>query len=71
VPLVLEETYSIHEEHERHNHYTRVQHIGIFITLSENLFLRVPGFKHDLFIEVITGSEPSQAIRAGEGPFIG
>lgn len=58
------------EKHQRHDHQRRVQHVFIFVRLTEDFEFGVPGFLHDFFVERVAGFEPDGAVRAGEGAFV-
>lgn len=59
----------MHEENQRHDEYSRVQYVILFVALAKVVTLLIERFLHDLFVKGITCFQPLQLVWTRKGSF--
>lgn len=61
----------MHEERQRHDQNGRIEDVNALITLSKEPFVGVPSTFLNLFVDLVTSSNPSRTVGSGKGTFVG
>jgi hypothetical protein len=61
----------LHEKDEGHYKDRGVKNASVLIALAKIILLWMPGFRHDILVKRISGSQPFITLGAGKRSFVG